>query len=58
MGNNASWPVLLFTAYIFGGFATANLFLANHELSHNLAFKSAAANRALGLVANLSLIHI
>ena len=53
MGNNASWPVLLLTAYVFGGFATANLFLANHELSHNLAFKSAAANRALGLVANL-----
>ena len=53
LGNNASWPVLLLTAYAFGGFVTANLFLANHELSHNLAFKSAAANRALGLVVNL-----
>ena len=53
LGNNASWPVLLLTAYAFGGFVTANLFLANHELSHNLAFKSAGANRALGLVVNL-----
>ena len=53
LGNNASTPVLLMCAYLFGGFATANLFLANHELSHNLAFKSPAANRLLGLVANL-----
>lgn len=28
--------VLLAVAYVFGGFATANLFLANHEISHNL----------------------
>ena len=53
LGNNASWPVLLLTAYAFGGFVTANLFLANHELSHNLAFKSAGANSTLGLVVNL-----
>ena len=53
LGNHASTPVLLLCAYLFGGFATANLFLANHELSHNLAFASPAANRVLGLVANL-----
>ena len=46
MGKNASTPVLILCAYVFGGFATANLFLANHELSHNLAFKSPGANRA------------
>ena len=53
LGNHASTPVMLFCAYLFGGFATANLFLANHELSHNLAFASPSLNRALGLVANL-----
>jgi fatty acid desaturase len=53
LGNYAHIGVLLAVAYVFGGFATANLFLANHELSHNLAFKSASANRMLGLVANL-----
>jgi fatty acid desaturase len=53
LGNYASTPVMLLCAYLFGGFATANLFLANHELSHNLAFASPGANRALGLLANL-----
>ena len=37
LGNYAPMAVLLAVAYVFGGFATANLFLANHELSHNLA---------------------
>ena len=53
LGNHASTTVMLVCAYVVGGFATANLFLANHELSHNLAFASTRANRALGLVANL-----
>lgn len=53
LGNYASTPLMLLCAYLFGGFATANLFLANHELSHNLAFASPGANRALGLLANL-----
>ena len=53
MGNNASWPVLLLTAYVFGGFATANLFLANHELSHNLAFRKPLYNQMLAIFANL-----
>lgn len=53
LGNHAPMGLLLAVAYVFGGFATANLFLANHELSHNLAFANPAANRLLGLVANL-----
>jgi len=53
MGNYASLGLLLVSAWAFGGFATANLFLANHELSHNLAFRSPTANKMLGLVANL-----
>ena len=47
-----SWPFLL-TAYVVGATANQNLFLAIHEISHNLAFKSAAANRVLAVIANL-----
>ncbi|KAI6363078.1 hypothetical protein MCOR25_006022 [Pyricularia grisea] len=40
-------------AYIFGATANQNLFLAIHEVSHNLAFRSPTANRLLAIVANL-----
>ncbi|KAM0453365.1 hypothetical protein ACHAO4_004958 [Trichoderma viride] len=40
-------------AYIFGATANQNLFLAIHEISHNLAFKSPLANRLIAIVANL-----
>ncbi|KAL6857487.1 sphingolipid delta-4 desaturase [Amphichorda felina] len=40
-------------AYVFGATANQNLFLAIHEISHNLAFKSPFANRLLAIVANL-----
>ncbi|KAK4549693.1 hypothetical protein LTR36_004994 [Oleoguttula mirabilis] len=47
-----SWQVAL-TAYIIGATANQNLFLAIHEISHNLAFKSPLANRLFAVVANL-----
>lgn len=47
-----SWPFIL-TAYIIGATANQNLFLAIHEISHNLAFKSPLANRLFAIVANL-----
>ena len=47
-----SAPFLL-TAYIIGATANQNLFLAIHEISHNLAFKSPMANRLLAIFANL-----
>jgi sphingolipid delta-4 desaturase len=47
-----SWPFLL-TAYIVGATANQNLFLAIHEISHNLAFKAPLPNRLLAIVANL-----
>lgn len=47
-----SWHYLL-TAYVVGATANQNLFLAIHEISHNLAFKSPLANRLLAIVANL-----
>ncbi|KAI5812596.1 fatty acid desaturase-domain-containing protein, partial [Pyronema omphalodes] len=47
-----SWPFLV-TAYIVGATANQNLFLAIHEISHNLAFRSPTANRILAIFANL-----
>ncbi|KAI0389596.1 fatty acid desaturase-domain-containing protein [Xylariaceae sp. FL0594] len=40
-------------AYVVGATANQNLFLAIHEISHNLAFRSATANRLLAIFANL-----
>lgn len=40
-------------AYVFGATANQNLFLAIHEISHNLAFRSAMANRLIAIFANL-----
>ncbi|APA12332.1 hypothetical protein SS1G_10642 [Sclerotinia sclerotiorum 1980 UF-70] len=47
-----SWKFFL-TAYIIGATANQNLFLAIHEISHNLAFRNANLNRALAIFANL-----
>lgn len=43
----------LLTAYIVGATANQNLFLAIHEVTHNLAFKTMQANRLLAIFANL-----
>ncbi|KAL0353099.1 UNVERIFIED_CONTAM: Sphingolipid delta(4)-desaturase DES1-like [Sesamum angustifolium] len=50
---NASWLYILIVAYFFGSFLNHNLFLAIHELSHNLAFSTPVYNRWLGIFANL-----
>lgn len=47
-----SWSFFL-TAYIIGATANQNLFLAIHEISHNLAFRSPLANRLFAVFANL-----
>lgn len=46
-------PRFLFCAYAIGGTLNHNLFLAIHEITHNLAFKSIWANKALAIFANL-----
>ena len=46
------WRFIL-TTYLLGGIANQNLFLAIHEITHNLAFKSIAANRLLAILVNL-----
>ncbi|EXJ88114.1 sphingolipid delta-4 desaturase [Capronia coronata CBS 617.96] len=47
-----SWRFFL-TAYIVGATANQNLFLAIHEISHNLAFRTPIYNRLLAIFANL-----
>ncbi|KAF2718210.1 sphingolipid desaturase [Polychaeton citri CBS 116435] len=47
-----SWKTFL-TAYVIGATANQNLFLAIHEISHNLCFKSPMGNRLLAIYANL-----
>jgi sphingolipid delta-4 desaturase len=47
-----SWPFFL-TAYIVGATANQNLFLAIHEISHNLAFRKPLYNRLFAIFANL-----
>ncbi len=46
-------PIFLLCAYAIGGTANHNLFLAIHEITHNLAFKGIKANKALAIFANL-----
>ncbi len=40
-------------AYVIGGTLNHNLFLAIHEITHNLAFKGIAPNKVLAVIANL-----
>lgn len=47
-----SWRFIL-TAYVIGATSNQNLFLAIHEISHNLAFRSPMANRLLAIFANV-----
>ncbi|KIP11901.1 hypothetical protein PHLGIDRAFT_99020 [Phlebiopsis gigantea 11061_1 CR5-6] len=46
-------PLFIITAYAIGGTLNHNLFLAIHEITHNLAFKGIGANKALAVFANL-----
>merc|ERR1712216_742050 len=47
-----SWPAYLFVCYVFGATITQALFLAIHELAHNLFFKKAQHNRYFAMVVN------
>lgn len=53
--RHTSWssPTLIACAYVIGGTANHNLFLAIHEITHNLAFKGVKANKFLAIFANL-----
>lgn len=51
--TNPHSPLFIFLAYAIGGTANHNLFLAIHEITHNLAFKGIKANKFLAMFANL-----
>lgn len=46
-------PWWILAAYAIGGTANHNLFLAIHEMTHNLAFKRIVPNKLLAIFANL-----
>lgn len=48
-----SWPAFLLAVYVVGATANHSLFLAIHEISHNLAFRNRHCNKLLGILANL-----
>ncbi|KAI5453309.1 sphingolipid delta-4 desaturase [Naganishia albida] len=49
-----TWQFLL-AAYVIGGTANQNIFLAIHEITHNLAFKRILPNKVLAMVANVAI---
>lgn len=52
--HTSPWsPLFIFCAYAIGGTANHNLFLAIHEITHNLAFRQIAPNKLLAIFANL-----
>jgi sphingolipid 4-desaturase/C4-monooxygenase len=51
-----SWPALAVAAYLVSGTLNQNLFCAQHEISHCLAFKLPFNNKLLALAANLPLV--
>ncbi|HET9953326.1 MAG TPA: fatty acid desaturase [Polyangiaceae bacterium] len=51
--RDAPWWLIVLVAYAFGGVINQSLFLAIHELSHNLAFKAPWKNRVFALFVNL-----
>lgn len=53
VSRHMSWPVYAIVAYVVGATLTQALFLAIHELAHNLFFVSSRANRLFSIVANL-----
>ncbi|KXN81880.1 Dihydroceramide delta(4)-desaturase [Leucoagaricus sp. SymC.cos] len=48
-----SSPLFIVLAYVIGGTANHNLFLAIHEITHNLAFPRVWQNKTLAIFANL-----
>jgi sphingolipid delta-4 desaturase len=50
---SSSWWLILLVAATLGAFANHALWVTIHECTHNLVFKSPAANTVSGIVANL-----
>lgn len=54
--SGQSWWIVLGTAYLVGAFIDHALFVMIHECAHKLIFKSHAANKLAGILANVPLI--
>ncbi len=52
----ASWSVFVLVTYFVGATIAHGLFLAIHELTHYLAFKSKAANNIAAFIANIPIV--
>jgi len=51
--SGKEWWLALIAAYLIGAFANHTLFVLIHESSHNLIFKSRAANMIAGIICDL-----
>ena len=56
LSNEALTLKFCLIAYIFGATITQALFLAIHEISHNLAFQSTTYNKLFGIFTNIPLV--
>ncbi|MDA0821117.1 MAG: fatty acid desaturase [Proteobacteria bacterium] len=54
--GTVSWYWLIFAAYFFGAFLNHALYVASHECTHNLVFKSPRANKIFGICTDLALV--
>lgn len=54
--RDASWPIYIATVYVVGATITHALFLAIHELAHNLGAKRPETNRLIAIFANLPIV--
>lgn len=53
---NLHWAIALLITYVIGATITHSLFLAIHEISHNLAFRKKTLNYWFGMVANIPIV--
>jgi hypothetical protein len=54
--KDVPWLKVLVAAYVVSGTASQNLFTAQHELSHFLAFRKPLYNKILSLASNCPLV--
>jgi sphingolipid delta-4 desaturase len=54
--RNCSWGTILALGWGVSGFCNQNLFCAQHELSHFLAFKKPSHNKLLSILSNCPLV--
>jgi len=54
--KNLAWWKVMVAAYVISGTLNQNLFTAQHEISHYLAFRTPSLNRWLAIIGNLPLV--